>query len=160
MLHERLSYLREEIASMKASDGFAQFRREELAEVSEQLAVLRSIQDATGGNVIGVELVRELFGNCDYVVVLEEPDGSGQGRLVRYDHRGPYGHDVHDSPQEALEQAIVQGYRERVIGAMDKLSATREWQNGVFITGLIQRVNDGLMTMEQFRATVSQRLAS
>lgn len=92
-----------------------------------------------GGAAVGIELASRR-GNCvRYCAILEEPDGSGHGRVVYFDEAAMYRHSVFTSPDEALQTALLEGYVEWSRGTMDRLAVTPAWRTCVAQSDLMNR---------------------
>lgn len=95
-----------------------------------------------GGAAVGIELASRR-GNCvRYCAILEEPDGSGHGRIVYFDATAMYRHSVFTSPDEALQTALLEGYVEWSRGTMDRLAVTPAWRACVAQFELMNRFTD------------------
>jgi len=77
-----------------------------------------------GGVAEGLELTD---GTGLFVLVATQPDGGGQGRLVKFDESGLNGHAVYASAMEALRVALDEGYTTEAPGTMKSLSRTDRW---------------------------------
>lgn len=78
------------------------------------------------------------------------PDATEQGkyRHQMFDERGFTGHSTHDTPEEAVADAAQRGYANHDAGALDRLAGSDEWSHGMAINGIIQTMNEGLVTHE------------
>ncbi len=86
-----------------------------------------------GGTPEGLELTN---GSGSYVLVAVQPDGSGEGRLVKFDKAGLNGHAVYASAMEALRVAVDEGYTEEARGTMSALARTDAWIRRMMTKGM------------------------
>lgn len=100
------------------------------------------------GDLTGVEL-----GNASgtqFVVFL--PDASVQGavRYSNFDESGFFAHATFKTYPEALAAAWNNGYRVESKGALNRLCVTERWAAGSKVTLLIQQVNLGKISHQEF----------
>lgn len=110
---------------------------------------------ANGDCAIGIELANRVDDAQLFVAILEEPDGSGKGRVVNFQSNGLHGHQVYASPEAALEEAIKDGYRWQVT-VLDAFSGRREFHKGQRLVDLIYGFNTGRLDRAAFDAAVRE----
>lgn len=108
------------------------------------------------GSAIGIELGRRAGDRASYCAILEEPDGSGRGRIVYFDESALYQHEIYSSPDEALQQALIEGYIEWSPGTMDSLAATPAWRTCIAQCDLICRYSSGEIDAVAIHAGMAQ----
>lgn len=121
-------------------DGFEQH----LAEIRQRKEDrLKQAGDVSQGAILANE------GGTQWQMVLPDVEGGGKWRTQSFDDRGFSGHMVFNSMQEALEDAVGQGYFKRDDEALDRLQGTPKFQRGNFAADLIRRINTGEIDMKE-----------
>lgn len=119
----------------------------ELRSLQQSDRRIAAILAATQGEPLGVELeMREGL----YALISQEPDDSGRARLTFFDLRGFSGHCLYSTAKKALDDAFLCGYSRQVVGVLDRLSQTAQWQRGIAFNELCARHNRGEITFEEF----------
>ena len=162
MISERLASLRSLLTRLQ--QGSASTERDpraaesvaKLTAEADRLELLLGIYDEAvqwnSGSPIGIELGRTLGDRMSYCAILEEPDGSGRGRIVYFDESALYQHEIYSSPDEAMQQALLEGYIEWSCGTMDRLAATPAWRACIAQSDLIRRYSSGEIDAVAFHA--------
>ncbi len=109
---------------------------------------------SNGGTAVGVELARPGPDKTRYCAILEEPNGSGRGRIVYFDAEALHPHQACASPAEALEKALAEGYVEPADGAMDRYATSDAWRRNVAYSALVGRYARGEIDAHRFAAEV------
>lgn len=157
MFSDRIEYLTQRadhVVSDPQKSAFAAHLTAERTRLDNLRLLSEQIIASNGGTAVGVELAFQAPNGTRYCAILEEPDSSGQGRIVYFDADALHRHQVHRSPAEALEQALTQGYVERANGTMDRLAATEAWRRGLAYSELVGRYASGEIDAQQFAAEV------
>lgn len=78
------------------------------------------------------------------------PDATQQGRFrwQAFQRDGFTGHCTHGTPELCIGDMLDDGYVLVDMGALDRLSATAEWQRGMEVVAVIQACNAGQMSFE------------
>lgn len=100
------------------------------------------------GDLTGVEL-----GNASgtqFVVFLPDASVPGAFRYSNFDESGFFAHATFKTYGEALEAAWGNGYRVESAGALNRLCLTDRWAAGSKVTLLIQQVNLGKISHEEY----------
>ncbi|MEC4720414.1 hypothetical protein RY831_14725 [Noviherbaspirillum sp. CPCC 100848] len=108
------------------------------------------------GNPVGIEF-RQSDGER-WAFVLPDASEPGRFRVQYFDSRGFSGHFTHNDLVAAVEDMVRSGYRVKDIGALDRLSETRQWAAGIESSDLITRLNSGKIDFAEF-ATEQQAIA-
>lgn len=159
MISERIAYLTNRVGPLSSEPAVAGLAANPAAEKTPRedvRALFEQIIASNGGTAVGVELAFQGPSGTRYCAILGAPDSSGQGRIVYFDADALHRHQVHGSPSEALEQALAQGYLERVDGIMDRLATSGAWRRGVAYSDLVRRYASGELDAHQFAAEVRQ----
>lgn len=157
MLSERIESLTKrggQVSAEPAAAGIAALLAAEKRRLDNLRTLFEQIIASNGGTAVGVELAFQAPNGARYCAILEAPDSSGHGRIVYFDAEALHRHQVHGSPSEALEQALAQGYVERVDGIMDRLATSATWRRGVAYSELVRRYASGELDAYQFAAEV------
>jgi hypothetical protein len=88
----------------------------------------------TSGNPIGVECKSEA--RDSWAFVLPDVAGESPWRVQNFDADSFFGHQCHDSLQQAVEAMLGDGYRILDPGALDRCSSTERWATGVKRSGI------------------------
>lgn len=166
MIAKRLEHLRDRLALaqlMIAGDnpdprsaGIA----DQLKKMIERHELLLGIYDIAiawnSGSAVGIELGLKRGENMSYCAILEEPDDSGRGRIVYFDESAMYRHAGYGSPNEALQQALLDGYNEWSPGTMDRFAVTPAWRKCIAQTELICRFSAGECDAREFHAAMAR----
>lgn len=157
MFSERTEHLTKRGGTLSAELAVAGFAANPPAEKTPHENVrtrFGQIIASNGGSAVGVELACQAPSGTRYCAIVEEPDSSGRGRIVYFDAEALHRHQVHVSPSAALEQALAQGYVERVDGIMDRLAMSEAWRRGFAYSELVRRYASGGLNAHQFAAEV------
>lgn len=85
----------------------------------ESVDVFEEIMSATGGQLDGIQLKKE--SQDQYVVFTPDAYTKGRFRYSEFDSNGFFGHCSRDSYEEALKEAISDGYKIEVHGVLEAL---------------------------------------
>lgn len=143
----RLVRAREALASAKEAgwenDLVAIY--EECVQTAEaKNAVFQAMLVKTAGMPLGIELARE--NGRQYVAIVPDAHHPGKARCQYFDGNGFSSHQTTETAFEALEMAIDEGFITEVPGALDRLSQTAEWAEGMRVAALIMACNAGQMS--------------
>ena len=95
-------------------------------------------------NLIGIELRNERIDQ--WAAILADPSEPGRYRAQYYAANGFHGHATYDSLEEVLCELLQEGFRQLAGGAMQTLSQTKSWADGMFYAELIRKVNCGQLS--------------
>lgn len=113
------------------------------AQKRKEQAIIASLS----ANILGLELAHEKSSIIE--AILPSFDEGATARIQRFDANGPIGHSNFATPEKALEDAVGRGYVTPVPGAVDRLSSTPQWAQGVKRQGLRDRFNSGQISFEE-----------
>lgn len=88
--------------------------------------------DFYAGKIVGMEIKHR--SHDSYALILADASTPGAYRIQRFDSRGFYGHSTFNSPDEALQGAVYEGFHIPAKGALDRLAGTSEWLAGMAAT--------------------------
>lgn len=144
--HPHFAWLQEQLheARSEGKEELVWLLNEGLDYAQACNAAWHRILEACQGNLVGMEVTDAKLSR--YAAILQDASEPGRYRAQFYDANGFSGHATHNSPEEVLEELVQDGFREPAMGAMTRLSATREWSVGMLMTALIEKVNAGKMT--------------
>ena len=132
------------VAGIAANDAAETTQRENVRHLFEQIVA------SNAGSAVGVELARQAPSGTCYCAILEEPDASGRGRIVYFDAEALHPHRTYASTDEALAQALAEGYVERADGTMDRLATSEAWRCGFAYSALVRRYARGEIDARRF----------
>ncbi len=124
---------------------------EDDALLAEMEAEIQAQVDAVGDVSNGAVLRHEHAARWAFVLPDVEP---GSWRVQLFDERGFAGHFLCIGAAEAVHCVVVAGYQHRDEGALDRVAALSSFQRGNYIADLVDRVNFGELSLEQYRAQV------
>ena len=129
------------------ADGFTQH----LFEVAMPRArAYDRIMRESNGDPSGIEFKSEGTGRERYAVVLPDASQAGKWRVSYFDERGFSSHHVEPTRDAAVKSMVSDGFTIESKGTLDELAATREWKLGTDYAEIIDRLNRGLITHDEF----------
>lgn len=159
MFSERTEHLTKRGGPMSSAPAVAGIAANDAAETTHLANVrtlFQQIVASNAGSAVGVELARQAPSGTYYCAILEEPDGSGRGRIVYFDAEALHPHHTCASTSEALAQALAEGYVERADGTMDRLATSEAWRRGFAYGALVRRYARGEIDARRFGEEVRQ----
>lgn len=159
MFSERTEHLTKRGGPMSSAPAVAGIAANDAAETTHLANVrtlFQQIVASNAGSAVGVELARQAPSGTSYCAILEEPDGSGRGRIVYFDAEALHPHRTYASTDAALAQALAEGYVERADGTMDRLATSEAWRSGFAYSALVRRYARGEIDARQFGEEVRQ----
>ncbi|AJF08162.1 hypothetical protein [Geoalkalibacter subterraneus] len=125
------------------------FLLDHLQYVMPVARAFNEIMERHNGKPVGVEY--EHHKNTGrFAVVLPDAAVPGKFRVQFFDKNGFSSHDTIGPVEKAAEEMVRQGYRVLSEGEMDRLSQTRDWQIGNATATLLQKLNAGQMSYQEF----------
>lgn len=159
-----LMYLRQQTFSVRrmASSAFANVAYFYVDSPIQKLASIAkrslSIQNGSewisqamsnrNGNLCGLELANSTANQ--FVVFLPDASQPGYVRYSSYDDKGFFGHATFANYQLAIQAAWDNGYRTECIGMLNTLCVTPAWAAGSKVTLLIQQLNLGKISFNEY----------
>lgn len=88
-----------------------------------------ALLEANGGSPLGIEAKKP--DSNRHALILPDASNPGKYRYSAYDEHGFYTHATHDTADQALDEAIKEGFTEHAPGSLDRLSQTDTWAQGM-----------------------------
>lgn len=125
------------------------FAKTSFRHASRIQMVFSEVYEACNGDPLGMELKSK--SREAWVAIMPEMSTPEDGscRLQYFDAGSFSGHAVFKTTEDALEQAICEGYVELDIGAMDRLSITPRWAKAVEKASYKQLMEAGEISWEE-----------
>lgn len=157
MLSERTETLTKRGGTMSSAPAVAGIAANDAAEtihLANVRTLFQQIVASNAGSAVGVELARQAPSGTYYCAILEEPDGSGRGRIVYFDAEALHPHRTYASTDAALAEVLAEGYVERADGTMDRLATSEAWRRGFAYSALVGRYARGELDAHLFAVEV------
>jgi hypothetical protein len=114
---------------------------------------VNELLDGHGGDPVGLELEHKEGGR--YARILPDASQPGKHRIQRYDEHGFSGHDMFDTPHQALEDAVTHGYHQATDGrVLGRLAGTEKWKRGMRYADLTQQLGSGQISQDRWHEEV------
>lgn len=119
-----------------------------------------AIMERHNGDPSGIEFNHKRGDRWAFVL----PDASDPGRYryQSFDEHGFISHATFNTVSEAVRDMVESGYVNEDIGALDRMSQTATWAEGVETIELLRRLNGGDITFPQYlqeRKLIAERYA-
>ena len=96
-----------------------------------------------------------------HAILLPDASNPGKYRYQMFDERGFMSHSTHDTPEDAVADAVSQGYHVHNPGILDRLAGTDEWAHGMAVNAVMQAHNGGQIdwrtAMDKIKALADER---
>ena len=96
-----------------------------------------------------------------HAVLLPDASNPGKYRYQMFDDRGFSAHSTHDTPEDAVADAVSAGYHVPNPGVLDRLAGTDEWAHGMAVNAVMQAHNSGQIdwrtAMDRIKDLVDER---
>lgn len=149
-LYEVFSHLPDTVSTWRRGQVLAAIERVRVAgKRATNERTKQSLLADHGGSPVGLEL-RSDDGNR-WAVIAPDPSEQGRFRAQYYDAGGFYSHATRDTPEQVLDELVAEGFRTKDAGALDRLSETQTWADGMARTAEIQRANQESWNRSQER---------
>jgi hypothetical protein len=126
-----------------------------LAKLASQILYRRcgvaerdAIMSERDGDLSGLELGNTA--GTQFVVFLRDVSVPDAVRYTNFDESGFFAHATFDTYADALTAAWDNGYRFNSAGALNRLCVTQSWSAGSKVTLLVQQVNLGKLSHQEF----------
>jgi len=126
----------EETIFVRAVKILAERKQAERREILETLLALN------GGSAIGLEMRHRT--RSQWAAIFPDASIPGKFRHQYFDERGFFAHETFASAEEALMDAIKDGYVHAEPGILDRVSMLPAWAEGLKALAEIQRLNTDL----------------
>ncbi|WP_075881905.1 hypothetical protein [Vreelandella massiliensis] len=98
-------------------------------------------------NLCGIELRNDRI--QQWATILVDPTNPSIFRAQYYAANGFQGHACYQNAIETLDELIRSGFQTLDNGALERMSATSEWQVGCEVTSILQRINSGTLSYRE-----------
>lgn len=115
---------------------------------------LNDVMKKHAGDPSGIEFKQK--SRDVWAVVLQDASVQGSWRVQYLDRDGMISHFGTVDLQAAVEEMLSQGYVMADQGAADTLCQTERWNRGVAIAGLMQQLNSGKITHDEYMKMAAQ----
>lgn len=105
---------------------------------------IRSACKADLTKLIGLQLKTERMDQ--WAAILADPTEPGRFRAQYFTRSGFVGHSTYDSLEKVLFELMNENFTQLADGAMETLSTTQEWADGMFYTDLVRQIGCGMLS--------------
>lgn len=112
--------------------------------VNERRATLDALREKLAVGLILANTARD-----SWALFLHDFSAPSKFRYQTFDAKGFLGHMIHNTLNEALEDAFQTGYRIPDEGALDRVACTEAWTVGMAIQAVRDRYNQGDITLDE-----------
>lgn len=148
-------------AHAKGDEKETGFRRMLLEQSRDSLGKLSAAFAAFHATGDGTELSDKE--GKRHAVLLPDASEPGKYRYQMFDDRGFSAHSTHDTPEDAVADAVSAGFHVPNPGVLDRLAGTDEWAHGMAVNAVMQAHNSGQIdwrtAMDRIKALADEREA-